>query len=795
MLALDAEAKYLTEKLVSKPASINDTNIDTVFLAEDMRIYALAYSFWKDPKYLDMVNQILAYLDRYASDGHGSYYVSTTDTHVYPVTNSWVAIALTFAYMVTENDTYLSKAQQTVSIIQSKYHLHHNGYLHELKNNSVIYLGDNAGMGLAYLMLYKATANRAYLQYAINIANFVEQHFRNVAHMSGYLSHAYLNGHTMATDATVSPTLNLVVMRFANFLYYCTEDSRYEQMAKNGLYYFMRPDVILSHSPGYTLLIMMRATESPLHVTIVGSKSDPIANSLFHTALSFPAVYTQIEWWDKAEGPLPNARIMYPTIDKSAAYICANAACSPPILSPQDLSAYIHLLLTRPSQGRNEIDSFTEPNNKKNPTFISPFSESAQLVRFLEQTNVVYVVFSFWVIGILLAFTPCYLPLILAILGMLGSGYTNITKKRLIVLAVTYALSLAITYAAAGLVAALIGISIQAYMQTAWVIVLFSLLFVVFAAIALGVFRIKLPDNVHQAIVKHTNFRSSSTIVGVFIIGALSTLIATPCMAAPLAAILTYVGSTGQIVFGILILFVTGLGMGTPLIFAAVLGKKYLPMTGPWQKKINLFFGLVLLAVAIIVARHILSTAWVASLWALLLVFTAINMGLLKPVTESVFAKLWKALSILILAYGLILLDQAVNNQSSIFNLLRANSTVMFSQINDLADLRIVFNKAKQEHKPVMLLFHADWCESCKQIDRDVLSDSKVNELLNHFIVREIDMNEPVSNISEIAKQYHVIAPPAILFFDENGLRLNVSVYSSIDVNDFKRMLHQIIEG
>jgi len=794
---LNVKADMLINAIYSNQI-LKNNSLTTFSLAQDMYLFAMADAFWVDPKYEEAIKLILNYLNLYVSNG-SLYYVSSVNKQINPETNSYMAIALTIAYASIGDKSYLKEATRIINLIQSTYGLMDGGYVRDINNKSQLFLQDNIVTGLAYLILYRSTADQKYLALSIKSADFINQNFVN-SMGDNFLNSINVNDkNNKINSQSVVPNGNMLMLRYMELLYYYTNNIAYDRLFRIALQHLMAPEVIATHPPAFTLMAYFRATEAPLHITIVGPKQDPIASSLFHIALEYPYVYTQIDWWDRSVKQLFYSNVRFPLLKQVAAYVCVNAKCSLPIFSPQDLDFYIHMLIRNDRPISLESTSYSDHLSQglsvsNSSSKINLLNEPTPLIHFLEKANFIYILSGFWIMGILLAFTPCFLPLSLMMLGLIGSGYMNASKNKHIALTFTYVFSLAIAYAMAGFIAVKMGVYIQAYMQATWVVIAFAILFFLLAAIALELFKVKLPDKLRHHLVKYNSIRASGSFVGVFVMGLLATLIAAPCMVAPLAAILAYVAQTKAILFGTLVLFITGLGVGTPLLLAVLLGMK-LPQAGLWQKRINYLFGLVLLGIAIWILSHVILSVWFNILWAFLFIFAAIIMGLLNPLSDDIYEKLWKALSILILIFGIMFLQTIFVGNKDNFSASIGQPTNQFSELSNLNHLQNTFETAKAQHQPVMLFFYSDWCVSCKKIEENVFSEGTIKTLLTHFMVKAVNISNPNSSEVGIAKRYGIFAPPAILFFDEEGKQINQYALTNVSVSELTTILNNILKN
>ena len=271
---------------------------------------------------------------------------------------------------------------------------------------------------------------------------------------------------------------------------------------------------------------------------------------------------------------------------------------------------------------------------------------------------------SFLGLGLLLAFTPCVLPMVPILSGIIiGHRKKNHIRLKHFFLSLSYVSGMAITYAIAGVVIALIGSSIQAELQKTWVIVLFSSLFVLLALSLFGFYELQLPRRFQRHIATLSHKQSGGTYIGVFLMGCLSTLIVSPCVSAPLVGVLAYIGQTGDVILGTVALLALGIGMGIPLLLIGISADKILPKAGPWMVILERIFGFLMLGIAIWMLSRMIPGPVTLFLWAVLFIVAAIFFAVFRPIPKR-FRWLTTGLSVAVLVYGMILMIGAIEGNS-----------------------------------------------------------------------------------------------------------------------------------
>lgn len=393
------------------------------------------------------------------------------------------------------------------------------------------------------------------------------------------------------------------------------------------------------------------------------------------------------------------------------------------------------------------------------------------------------IIAGFFVIGLLLAFTPCIFPMIPILAGIIAGQGEKITTRKALLLSIVYVLAMAVTYTIAGVLAGLFGSNLQAAFQNPWILSAFAAVFVALAFSMFGFFELQLPSALQSKIMQVQNNQQGGTLIGVAVMGLLSALIVGPCMAPPLAGALIYIGQTGDAVLGGTALFAMSLGMGLPLIIVGTLGGKFLPKAGGWMDAVKAVFGVIMLGVAIWMLERIIPDVVAQLLWGLLLIGSAVYLGALSTLeaAASGWKKLWKALGVVLLLWGaLILIGVSAGGKGSVLAPLSglslggggsaaAPQAIQFQRIKNLAELDQQLVAAKAAGQPVMIDFYADWCVECKKMEHDTFSDARIISALKPFVVLQADVTANNEEDKALFKRFGVIGPPTIVFFNAQG--------------------------
>ncbi len=452
--------------------------------------------------------------------------------------------------------------------------------------------------------------------------------------------------------------------------------------------------------------------------------------------------------------------------------------------------------------------SSTEPLKSASAVVIS---EQDRIVTSLVDDGFFWTVLTFFGFGLLLAFTPCVFPMIPILSSFIVGQGEKINTRKAFMLSLIYVLAMAATYAVAGMIAGLFGANVQIMFQNPWVISAFSVIFVLLALSMFGFYELQLPASLQSKLVAHSNKQARGTWVGAGVMGVLSALIVGPCVAAPLAGALIYIGQSGDALLGGVALFVMALGMGMPLLVIGTTAGKWLPKSGGWMNAVKAVFGVLLLAVAIWMLERIIPEPATLMLWAVLLIISAIYMGALEPLpTEATgWRTLWKGSGLVMLLYGLLLMLGAASGGKDPLQPLKSLSSLSsptmvnaapghlaFTSIKGLAGLEQKMQLAKAQGQPVMLDFYADWCISCKTMERNVFSDPSVMQMLSGMMVLQSDVTENDEQDKALLEQFELIGPPSILFFDRNGDELRgYRIVGEMSLDEFQTHLSGVLNA
>jgi len=380
--------------------------------------------------------------------------------------------------------------------------------------------------------------------------------------------------------------------------------------------------------------------------------------------------------------------------------------------------------------------------------------------------------------GILLSFTPCVFQMIPILSGIIIGHGDSLTTRKAFYLSLSYVVASALTYAAFGILAGLFGNNLQATFQNPWILSAFSGIFVALSLSMFGLYSLQLPSAIQSKLSSISQHQKHGSLWGSAIMGVLSTLIVGPCVAAPLAGVLIYIGQTGDAVLGGFALFSLGLGMGIPLIIIGMSAGKLLPKAGHWMEPIKYFFGVLLLAVAIWLMERVLPSAVSLGLWAGLLVICAVYLKAIDRLGDNAsgWQKLSKGLGVIFLIYGIILMLGAASGGSNPLkplanlSLTQQNNTQQhgldFQIVKNMDELNAALSLASQNKQFVMLDFYADWCISCKEMEAYTFTDPAVQHALKNVILLQADVTKNNDDDRGLLNAFSLIGPPAILFFN-----------------------------
>ncbi len=381
----------------------------------------------------------------------------------------------------------------------------------------------------------------------------------------------------------------------------------------------------------------------------------------------------------------------------------------------------------------------------------------------------------FFAAGLALAFTPCVLPMIPILSGLIAGAGESLSTARAFVLSVVYVLASSVVFVIAGVVAGLVGSSLQAAFQSPWLLGAFAALFVLLALSMFGFYELKLPAAMQNRLTAASNRQQGGSLTGVAIMGVLSALIVGPCVAPPLAGAVLYIAQSHDPVFGGLALFLLSLGMGVPLVIFGTAAGRWLPRAGQWMKTVQAVFGVLFLALAIWMLSRFVAPLWVMLMSGVLLVASGIYMGALDrlPHNGSGWGRLWKALGLVLMIFGA---AELIGVSAGSRNLLAplagigsgssdAGQTPAFETVKSVDDLEQAVAAAQAEGKPVMLDFYADWCVSCKEMEQFTYSQPKVRDAMSRFVLLKADVTANDADDKALLKHFGLFGPPATIFY------------------------------
>jgi thiol:disulfide interchange protein DsbD len=406
-------------------------------------------------------------------------------------------------------------------------------------------------------------------------------------------------------------------------------------------------------------------------------------------------------------------------------------------------------------------------------------NENSQIAKLFKQGSFWLIVSSFFGFGLLLAFTPCMFPMMPILSGIIVGRGHKITHMHGFILSLAYVMGMALTYAAVGVAAGLSGSLLSNALQTPWALGGFAAIFVALSLSMFGFYELQLPTALQSRLTDTSNKLHGGHLSGVFVMGALSAIIVGPCVAAPLAGALLYIGQSHDAFLGAAALFSMALGMGVPLLIIGASAGTLLPKAGAWMESVKRFFGVLLLAVAIWIIAPLIPVSAQMSLWATLLIIPAIFLHALDalPHNATHWHKLWKGIGILSLLLGIAFLIGALSGARDVLRPLgalgggtqqaEASTVLPFSRVRNLAELDARI--AQAGGKTVMLDFYADWCTSCKEMERFTFSDAKVQAKLKNAVLLQADVTANSEDDKALLARYQLFGPPATLFFNAQG--------------------------
>lgn len=437
--------------------------------------------------------------------------------------------------------------------------------------------------------------------------------------------------------------------------------------------------------------------------------------------------------------------------------------------------------------------------------------DAGTLAALLESSGLAWIVGTFFLLGLGLTFTPCVLPMLPILAGAIAGQGQNITAGKGLTLSLAYVLGMATTYTAAGVLVGYFGASmnLQTAMQNPVALSIFAVVFVLLSLAMFGFYELQLPaflrDRLNNLGNKPGQQASSSGIgryAGLALLGLISALVVSPCVSAPLAGALIYISTTGDALLGGAALFALSLGMGVPLLLVGAGGGRLLPRAGLWMIAVKNFFGVILLALAISLLARFLPGSISLALWGLLALVYAAHLG--SGEASSGWQKTRRGLAGTLAIYATTLLLGALAGQQDplqpLAGLVTGNNSAvrqeqgLFTTTDSVDQLMEHMQAAKAQSLPVVLDFYADWCASCKVMEKQVFSKVDPQDYAGRMVFLQLDMTENTPQQAALLQQYQLFGPPALLYFSDKGAEVPaLRNLGEIGLQTFEQQLQQLM--
>ncbi|MCB1683288.1 MAG: protein-disulfide reductase DsbD [Pseudomonadales bacterium] len=449
-----------------------------------------------------------------------------------------------------------------------------------------------------------------------------------------------------------------------------------------------------------------------------------------------------------------------------------------------------------------------------------PRTEERELATMLAEGGLLTSLLLFFLGGIALAFTPCVLPMVPILSSIIVGEADNLSRGRALSLSVAYVLGMALTYAAVGVLVGLFGagLNLQAALQSPAVLSVFAGVFVLLSLSMFGFYELQLPASWQNGLNALGDRVGGGKHLSVVVMGSLSSLVVSPCVSAPLAGALIYISTTGDAVLGGLALLALGLGMGVPLLVVGASGGQFLPKAGVWMNTVKAVFGVLLLGVAIWLLERVVPPSFTLVLWAALAIGCGVYLGAMDFSPRQGWGQLWKACGAFGFVYGVLLLIGAASGAEDPLNPLgrfaggpilmtdtgapgggsaqarHAGDGLVWNPVADLADLRSQLDRAAAEGRPALLDLYADWCISCKVMERSVFPKPEVASRLARFYLLRADVTRNDAEDKALMAEYGLFGPPSLVFFGEDSSEMSeVRIQGEVGAEVLSRHLAAVL--
>ena len=465
---------------------------------------------------------------------------------------------------------------------------------------------------------------------------------------------------------------------------------------------------------------------------------------------------------------------------------CTKGFCYPPETKTVELSASS---VAKSAVENNSV--FKQKTQQKSTALSAELPEQDRLANRLFESK--SAVFWFFLLGIGLAFTPCVLPMLPLLSAIVIGSNERPNSLRAFLLSVAYVQGMALTYTLLGLIVAAIGLPFQVALQSPYVLIGLSVIFVLLALSMFGVFSLQLPTALQTKLTLLSQNQTGGAFGGVFVMGMIAGLIASPCTSAPLSGALLYVAQSGDLVIGALTLYLLALGMGLPLILVTLFGNKILPKSGAWMEKIKTAFGFVMLALPVFLLSRVLPEIWEPRLWALL--GSAFFIWLAFQMRDNGLG--W-ALRILLLIMAMSSVKPLQNwlwNEDAAKSAVENSAVLAQPQFKRIGSYQELQQALQSNPKAVAMLdLYADWCVACKEFEKYTFSNGQVQNAFQGVLLLQADMTQNSPQNTELMKQLEVLGLPTIIFFDNQGNEIsNTRITGFMNAERFLPFIQQII--